>query len=408
MKIKFILLLIIQFMYAVCFSQYIGVRARYTESRMVDHSPNLPGRENRLILSFFDVSPEGIYTPISLSNYDIWVYKLGLQYGSLTGGVLDSSGNNYPGYPWPAPMAVSYFNSYHANWIDCDPHAATHYIVNGHELDCGFITVSYWDIDFGSGAAIECFPAPNVCLPYYMWPNPFFIFPGNVNFTWPVPATPPLNWYSFSCYNSTQQVIIRGVLPHDSVLAILPVTFDNVKATALGTGSVKITWSNLTESDILHYIIERAVNGNSFQPVGQILPLFNNGNRGDYEYIDIDVPAGDQVLYRIRAVENSGQSLYSEVVRIHINSSASIPVLSVYPNPVINSHVTFQLNDLSRGRYAVVLVNDAGQETIIKEIQHPGGSLLQTIQLSNLRAGLYYFIIRSENNVFSKKIIIKN
>src|SRR5260221_11565213 len=197
MKTKFILLAVLQFFCCYSFSQYIGVKARYAETRLVDDSPNPPKRQNRLILSFYEISSTGVYTPVSLSNYDIWVYKEGLQYGSYMGGVLDSSGNNYPGYNWPAPNAVSYYNSYYPNYIDCDPNAATHYIVNRHELDCGFIGVSYWDIDYGTGQQIELFTAPNVCLPYYIWPDPYAILPGNVNFGWPVFPTAPYNWYSF-------------------------------------------------------------------------------------------------------------------------------------------------------------------------------------------------------------------
>ena len=86
MKMKFILLGALLCTHCFGFSQYIGVRARYTETRLVDDSPNPPKRENRLILSFFTVSfngTENVFTPVVLSNYDIWVYKQGLQYGNV-------------------------------------------------------------------------------------------------------------------------------------------------------------------------------------------------------------------------------------------------------------------------------------------------------------------------------------
>ena len=197
---KMFLFIISFFVSFVSQSQYIGVKARYTETRLVDDSPNPPKRENHLILSFFEVSPGGIYSPTTLSNYDLWVYKVGLQYGSFMGGVLDSSGNNYDGYAWPAPKAVAYYNSLGLNYIDCDPNAATHYVVNGHELDCGFVTVSYWDIDYGTGNPFEAFTAPNICLPYYSFGHPYYFNPGNVNFDWSVLfPTSPYNLYNFSC-----------------------------------------------------------------------------------------------------------------------------------------------------------------------------------------------------------------
>ena len=120
-----------------CSSQYIGVRAKYTETRLVDEAPYPPARENRLILSFYHVSEVGVFTPVSLSNFEVWIQKEGLQYGSVLGGVLDSSGNNYPAYAFTAPKAVSYYNSYSPNFIDCSPAFTTLYTVNGYELDCG-------------------------------------------------------------------------------------------------------------------------------------------------------------------------------------------------------------------------------------------------------------------------------
>src|SRR5688572_32575499 len=90
-------------------AQYIGIRARYIDTRLVDNSPEQPSRENRMILSFYEVSGAGVWTPTVLNNYDLWIYKEGLQFGSPMGGVVDSSGNNYPGYAYTAPRVVAYY-----------------------------------------------------------------------------------------------------------------------------------------------------------------------------------------------------------------------------------------------------------------------------------------------------------
>ena len=183
---KILLSFLFQCLCTFGFSQYIGVKARYTESKIIQNLPEPPSRENRLVLSFYTVDAGGVYTPVYLSDYPIWIYKSGLQFGSINGGVLDSTGNNYPGYPYTAPKVVSYYNSYGINYIDCDPNLATRYTVNGFELDCGFVPVSSWE------NSNESFTAPNVCLPYYLYPDSYSIFPGNVNFTWPIPATEPI------------------------------------------------------------------------------------------------------------------------------------------------------------------------------------------------------------------------
>jgi len=386
-----------------CFSQYIGVKARYTETRLVDDSPNPPKRENHLILSFFDVSPVGVYTPTVLSNYDLWVYEVGLQYGSFMGGVLDSTGNNYDGYAWPAPKAVAYYNTLGLNYIDCNPNVATHYVVNGHELDCGFITVSYWDIDWGTGNAFEAFPAPNICLPYYQWPSPYFLIPGNVNFSQPVPATAPYNWYNFSCGGSLQ-LVIRGVLQGDTstVLMTLPVKFANVRAEIDAADNARVYWSNMTESNILHYEVERSSDGVTFNSIGTLLPQSNSGGREDYNLLSVQ--SDQKNYYRIKAIETSGGFFYSTIINLSKRDKPSTFI--AFPNPVTNGNIDFRLTNGEAGNYFCYLVNSMNQVMKQKIIHHAGGDIVDQFDVSNLPRGNYQLVLQTAALRFTRQIFV--
>lgn len=412
MKMKFILLLALLCTHFFGFSQYIGVRARYTETRLVDDSPNPPKRENRLILSFFTVSFNGtqnVFTPVVLSNYDIWVYKQGLQYGNLMGGVLDSTGNNYPGYAWPAPKAVSYYNTLGLNYIDCDTISATHYVVNGHELDCGFITVSYWDVDGGTGQPIECFPAPNICLTYYDFMHPYYWNPGNVNFSFgDLFPGPPYNLYNFHC-GGPLQLVRRGLLSYDtSGSVILPVRFANVRAEINAEDRVTISWSNMTESEIQNYTIESSADGGLFQPAGTVLPTGNNGERADYAYSTSQTAA--ITYYRIKAVEISGSVLYSNVVVVKrsIPVTASDQSFSVYPNPVSGVELSIRLKNAEPGRYICTVVTSDGQPVRNKLIDHINGDLIRQIDMNGLAPGIYQIVLRNSNKKFTQRFLYVN
>jgi hypothetical protein len=385
------------------YSQYIGVRAKYTDTRLVDDAPNPPKRENRLILSFFEVSASGQYIPVNLSNYDLWVYKGGLQYGNGTGGVLDSTGNNYPGYSYPAPRAVAYYNTYGINYIDCDPNAATHYIVNGHQLDCGFINVSYWDIDYGTGNPFEAFTAPNICLPFYNLPHPYYFTPGNVNFGSYFLSGPPYNLYNFACPGSTLQLVLRGLLEQDTsnTLVVLPVKFDNIRGILNGADNVQLSWSNMTESNIVHYEVERSADGVSFQTIGTVLPTLNNGSRADYTFLSIQPDQKD--YYRVKAIETSGGLFYSSI--IHLKKPNAPTELSIFPNPVTNGSLHFRLTNAETGRYILYLLNTASQQVKQKLINHSGGHMVRQIDLTGLPRGIYQVVIQSDSARFSKNII---
>lgn len=378
-------------------AQYIAVKARYTATKLVDDAPNPPKRENRLILSFYEVHANGNYTPANLLNYDLYVFKSGNQYGSLLGGVNDSSGNNYPAYTFTAPVAVSYYNTQGLNYIDCDPNAATHYVVNGSQLDCGWVTVSYWE------NGNEFFTAPNICLPYYQFPHPFATSPGNVNFYQPIPATPPYNFYTYSC-GGTMQTVIRGVLPADtssSNLISLPVLFADVKGAIDANDLATIRWSNLTEHDVSHYAVEISDDGINFQSIRTISPSMNTGGRADYYFSNLQV--ADKNYYRINAVENNGRIFYSTI--ISLIRLMKRPELMVYPNPVTTGSVSLRLSNALPGRYIFYVVNAASQRLHYQFISHNGGELLRSIELTGLAPGIYQLVLQSTVARYTQTII---
>lgn len=390
-----------------CFSQYIGVRARYTETRLVDDAPNPPKRENRLILSFYTVTfngTENIFTPVILSNYDIWVYKEGLQYGNVMGGVYDSTGNNYPGYAWPAPKAVSYYNTLGLNYIGCSPYAATHYVVNGQELDCGFITVSYWDVDGGTGLPFETFPAPNICLPWYDFAHPYYYSPGNVNFS---PETvfpgPPYNLYNFDC-NGPLQLIRRGLLSFDSTGGggILPVRFANMRGTIDASDKATIFWSNLTESDILQYEVERSADGATFHSISTVLPNQNSGGRADYTFTSVQTDFRN--YYRVKATETTGPTFYSNIINLSKTKKPQNFIVS--PNPVTNGQFRLRLTNAEQGRYVFSIINSQGQQIKHKLFTHNGGDFSQQVDITGLPPGVYQAVIWSATERYSQKIVL--
>jgi hypothetical protein len=287
----------------------------------------------------------------------------------------------------------------------------TTYGVTGQELDCGFIRVSHWEMNAITGWIAEIFTAPNVCLPFYYYPHPYSIAPGNPNFTWPITPTPPYNKYGFTCTDTTQYAIMRGVIPHADPMEPLLVKFANVKGSIDAAKNVTISWSNLTESDISQYVIERSVDGISFQSIGSVLPAINNGSRADYSFFDVQVDKRN--YYRIKAVENNRRFFYSTIISLtaadnNSNIDDNNSSLSVYPNPVSDGTFTFRLTNAEKGHYSYSLYNPSGRQLFYKLILHYEGDIIRQVNLTGLASGVYQLILRSENKKYSQKIIFTN
>ena len=193
------------------------------------------------------------------------------------------------------------------------------------------------------------------------------------------------------------------VLATTSSLNALPVTFDDVKAFEKGTG-VQIEWSNLTEKDVLNYVVERSANGRDFTAISQLASRSNLSDKQSYLSFD-GSPLSGTNYYRIKVVEIDGKVIYSKVLKVDIGRNVKGIIL--YPNPVTGSDISIGFTAV-KGQYTLRVVNNAGQEVYTKQIVHPGGSISQTVTLpSALKTGVYNLMISGDNYRENKMFIMQ-
>jgi len=185
-------------------------------------------------------------------------------------------------------------------------------------------------------------------------------------------------------------------------IVTLPTRFYNFNASAKGQ-EINLYWENLTESNIQKYFIERSANGTTFSSAGQKTAYLNNGGKAIYNFTDAAPNAGNN-FYRIKALEVSGNALYSAVVRIGNGKKQAV---SVYPNPVFEKRLSIQLQNFPKDQYKVYLINAAAQEQLVETIDHKGGSLAKWIELpATLKSGVYQLRVKSASEVFSTRVVL--
>lgn len=183
----------------------------------------------------------------------------------------------------------------------------------------------------------------------------------------------------------------------------LPVMFNNVKAYQKNSG-VQIDWSNLTERDLVNYVVERSGNGQNFASINQQLPRSNNNGAESYSFFDATPLAGIN-FYRIKVLEIGGKIVYSKILKVDIG--ASFGGFTLYPNPVKGGQVSVGLK-AAQGQYTIKVVNTAGQEIYSQKISHQGGSMTQTVDIpSTVKAGVYNMVISGDNYRESKMFIVQ-
>jgi hypothetical protein len=75
-------------------------------------------------------------------------------------------------------------------------------------------------------------------------------------------------------------------------------------------GNVILNWTTTSETNLKCFVIERKSNGGNYYEIGTVKPQDNK----NYEYVDATVfkTSGSMYKYRLKIVENNGNSSYIE------------------------------------------------------------------------------------------------
>ncbi len=182
----------------------------------------------------------------------------------------------------------------------------------------------------------------------------------------------------------------------------LPVKLVNLKAYHSVAVNV-IEWTNLTESGVISYTLQRSSGDDQFLDILKINPRTQSGDRQDYEVTDPHpLTTG---LYRILITETNGAVRYSPVVKVQLATPAE--ALSVFPNPVRGSKISVQFTG-KKEIYSVKLYAVSGKLIQTMNWNHPGAMMTRVLDLPpGLPAGQYFLEMSSQTSQYRKTLILQ-
>lgn len=215
--------------------------------------------------------------------------------------------------------------------------------------------------------------------------------------TWTFPTTGTITSTSIQVNGITS----FGDFAVGEILSVLPVKLSSVRAYSKNKG-IQVDWITQFENNMDRYEVERSANGQQFIKVGLVQSKGNSNVVVNYGWFDAN-PLNGINYYRIKSVEKTGQTSYSQIVKVNITTGAQEIIF--YPNPVIGNTIQLQLNNVSQGSYALTLTNMVGQQIFKKLVIHNGGTAIQSIEINNLPAGLYQLNLSGGSIKFTKQVI---
>lgn len=122
-----------------------------------------------------------------------------------------------------------------------------------------------------------------------------------------------------------------------------PIKLGSFKAVVRDNNKPTLEWTSLLELESSKYIVERSLNGDSYQAIGEIEAAGNSYSTLRYSFTDASLGAQD-AYYRLKMVDIDGSFEYSHTVYVNLSKNGSAGALKVFPNPFKS---TVQLGGIS-------------------------------------------------------------
>jgi hypothetical protein len=181
------------------------------------------------------------------------------------------------------------------------------------------------------------------------------------------------------------------------------VRFTSIKATKKDK-DVQVDWNIASEAGIKHYEVELSFDGIHFNKAADVAVKASNTNI-NYNWIDVNATLGTN-YYRIRAIQADGRVILSSVVIVKIDAAKTGIV--VFPNPVKNQQINFQLNTIEKGKYTLLFVNSQGQQVVKGIVDYKGGIESHVLDINNnLPKGMYYLKIINQKVTFGRSVLVE-
>ena len=203
--------------------------------------------------------------------------------------------------------------------------------------------------------------------------------------------------------------ILRGILDFFSKNGghIVPVELLSFDAENLG-GRVELSWETATEFNTDRFEIERAAINSGELPVfvkiDEVQAAGTSGDRQIYGPVyDYNLSANTTYQYRLKMIDLDGQYEYSDVIEVQV-AGAAIQLGEAVPNPA-SSYADIKYTLDADRNILITLYDMNGKEvkTLFNGFAKAGENDL-TIDLSGINSGVYSYVLKAGDAMFTKYI----
>jgi surface protein len=173
------------------------------------------------------------------------------------------------------------------------------------------------------------------------------------------------------------------VISNDAKNCPLPINLLDFNA-KLVESKVELDWTTSSEINNDHFMVQRSLDGHSWEDLQKIAGAGNSNSQIDYFSLDQN-PLEGKSFYRIQQTDHNGKSTFSEMRIIHNNGLSNFEnLVTLFPNPARDFVTIKDLKNTS----SIKIFNELGQEIFIHPVLLNSESVL--LDISELATGTYH------------------
>lgn len=200
-------------------------------------------------------------------------------------------------------------------------------------------------------------------------------------------------YYFIDISNGTTRIVTSPVwYTRNDANGTLPVTLTSFSAQKQNRITL-LNWTTAQEFNSRDFIIQRSVNGSSWQEIARVTAAGNSATPLNYFSRDLN-PGKGVNLYRLKSTDLDGKFNYSDVRRVNFEN---LYTYSIYPNPAID-FLKLTVDNPSGFNANTQIINAEGRVLISKQLN--AANQLAQINISSLSSGIYFMrIIAADGTV---------
>ncbi len=181
-------------------------------------------------------------------------------------------------------------------------------------------------------------------------------------------------------------------------LIILPVDIEYFTARKTNDNKVQLQWKSSLQNIGDKYIVERSGTGLQFMAIDEKV-ISNSFNINEMSYFTDNNPLQGVNYYRLRLVKQNN-TYFSEIRNVLFQSKNAV---SIFPNPIHNE-INVSIPNQNKA-IVIELFNNSGAMVLRKQIANPNS--IESINVSAISNGIYYLVLKTNNETIISHNIIK-